>query len=136
MATVTPINANTFELQNYSSQDKNLLVPSEINTTLTGSSSIEFHIYSPNNELLDSVLNYENYGTTPSPDSTGPDHLSSITLTPEKDLELKGYKEGEYIAFYSFLNEEIGNPFQILYIEEGPNMAKYKDENNICIRTI
>ena len=28
------------------------------------------------------------------------------------------------------------NNFQILYIEEGPNMAKYKDENNICIRTI
>ena len=28
------------------------------------------------------------------------------------------------------------NNFQILYIEEGPNMAKYKNENNICIRTV
>ena len=118
MATVTPINANTFELQNYSSQDKNLLIPSEINTILTGSSSVEFHIYSLNNELLDSVLNYENYGTNPSSNSKGPNHLSSITLTPEEDLGLKGYNEGEYVAFYSFLNEEIGNPFQVLYIDE------------------
>ena len=118
MATIIPIDVNTFELQNYSLQDKNLLSPNEINTVLTQSSLIEFHIYSTNNELLESVLNYQNYGTSPNPDSTGPNQLGSITITPEEDLKLKGYKEGEYVAFYSFLNKEIGNPSQILYIDE------------------
>ena len=117
-ANVTPIFAGNYSLQSYTSQDESLLLTANVNTVLTGSSKIELHLYSPDNVLLESNLDFSNYGTPISINSSGPNNLGAISLNPEKDLDLLGYDQGEFIAYYAFTNLEIGSATQVLYVDE------------------
>ena len=118
MATVNQISPNNFELQTYNSKDESLLLPASVNTILGENSFIELHIYTPNNILINSVSNFKEYSTPPDASSTSPDDLNSITISPLDNLTQLGYEQGEYITYYSFLNKEIGNGAQVLYISE------------------
>jgi hypothetical protein len=109
MAIVTQIDSNTFELQEYSSKDENLVPQFNIETSLTQSSYIEFFTYDLNNNLVNSNINFRNYSIINDSPSTG-DGISQFNITPENDILSQGYNEGKYIAYYNFLNKKIGDP--------------------------
>ena len=52
MAVVTQIDPNDFSFQFYESQDENLISSFDIDTSLTGSTCIEFFVYDNNQNLL------------------------------------------------------------------------------------
>ena len=118
MATVVQINPSSFESQDYSSQDENLLLAFDINTFLTEKSSIEFHVYTPDKNLVKSNLSFEEYEVPGDASSTSPDNLSSISINPLQNLIDSDFSQGEYVTYYSFINNEIGNAFQVLYVDE------------------
>ena len=118
MATINQISPNDFELQTYSSKDENLLLANNQNTSLTENGFIELHIYTPNQTLINSVANFKEYTTISDGLSTSSDNLNSIVISPLENLTQLGYEQGEYITYYSFLNREIGNGSQVLYISE------------------
>ena len=118
MAEVTQLNPNNFELQIYNPQDLNLIASSDINTILGDRSTIEFHIYDTSNNLIESNLSYQNYTLPPDGKNDAPNNVSLLSISPEKDLREYGYIQGEYITFYNFLNFEIGDLFNSLYISE------------------
>ena len=118
MATVNQISPNDFELQTYNSKDESLLLPANVNTLLEENSFIELHIYTPNKTLINSVSNFKEYSTPSDASSTSPDNLNSIAISPLDNLTQLGYEQGEYVTYYSFLNKEIGNGAQVLYISE------------------
>ena len=117
MAIVTQIDSNTFELQEYSSKDENLVPQFNIETSLTQSSYIEFFTYDLNNNIVNSNINFQNYSVTDDSPSTG-DGISQFNINPENDILSQGYGEGKYIAYYNFLNKKIGDPLSTLFISE------------------
>ena len=117
MAEVIQVNPNNFELQDYSSQDVNLITSFDIDTSLEKNSTIEFHIYN-NNILVESVLNFTDYTLPPLGENDSPNSISLLDINPLKNLNNLGYTQGQYIAYYNFLNNEIGNLFNSLYISE------------------
>ena len=118
MATVVQINPSSFEFQDYSSQDENLLLAFDVNTFLTEKSAIEFHVYTPDKNLIKSNLSFEEYGVPANASSKSPDNLSSISINPLQNLIDSDFSRGEYVTYYSFINNEIGNAFQVLYVDE------------------
>jgi hypothetical protein len=119
MAQIIPIDPLTFEAQSYSQKDEGLILKTPFNSNLDLTGYIEFYSYDNNEELLDQNINYNNYKVENSGTSTSPDNVQSIIIDPAKDLEtLAGDGGGEYISFYNFLNLEIGNQTQELYISE------------------
>ena len=61
MAVVTQIDPTDFSLQFYETQDENLISTFDIDTSLTGSSYIEFYVYDVNKNLLFFTTNYTSY---------------------------------------------------------------------------
>ena len=117
MAEVIQVNPDNFELQDYNSQDVNLITSFDIDTSLEKNSTIEFHIYN-NNILVESVLNFIDYTLPPSGKNDSPNSISLLDINPLENLNNLGYTQGQYIAYYNFLNNEIGNLFDSLYISE------------------
>ena len=117
MATVTQIDSNTFELQEYSSKDENLVPQFNIDTSLTQSSYIELFTYDLNNTIINSDINFRNYSVTDDSPSTG-NNISQFNLSPDNDILRQGYSEGEYIAYYNFLNKKVGDSLSNLFISE------------------
>ena len=117
MAEVIQVNPDNFELQDYNSQDVNLITSFDIDTSLEKNSTIEFHIYN-NNILVESVLNFTDYTLPPLGENDSPNSISLLDINPLENLNNLGYTQGQYIAYYNFLNNEIGNLFNSLYISE------------------
>ena len=118
MAQVTKINPTTFELQDYNPQDENLISSVDINTILTENSSIEFIIFNLNKDVLEVLPNYVGYTTPPSGENSSSENISILNVDPENDLIRAGYSQGEFIAYYNFLLNEIGDTNNTLYISE------------------
>ena len=117
MATIINISPDTFESQDYSEQDESLLNVITLDTTLSSSNNIEFHVYSLNKELITSIPNFLNYTVNPL-DPTSITGLSSISISPEDNLKDLEIYQGEYVTYYNFLNDEIGNINESLFISE------------------
>ena len=117
MATIINISPDTFESQDYSEQDESLLNIITLDTTLSSSNNIEFHVYSLNKELITSIPNFLNYTVNPL-DPTSITGLSSISISPEDNLKDLEIYQGEYVTYYNFLNDEIGNINESLFISE------------------
>ena len=79
MAEVIQVNPNNFELQDYSSQDVNLITSFDIDTSLEKNSTIEFHIYN-NNILVESVLNFTDYTLPPLGENDSPNSISFLKI--------------------------------------------------------
>ena len=132
MATVINIDPTNFEIQNYESQDTNLISQIEIDTVLTQSSYIEFITYDLNNNVLDSNLNYTNYIVTEDGSSALNNNISQFNISPDIDLSNQGYDEGEYIAYYNFLNKRIGDQLVNLFISEiSSDRTEIKLDSNV-----
>jgi hypothetical protein len=90
----------TLELQTYSNEDQNLISSFDIENTFTSSANyIEYTIYDLNQNLLYYTDLFSNYSIL----------NNQVNLTPEKDLELYGFEEGQYITNYSFFKNILGS---------------------------
>jgi hypothetical protein len=95
------INPQTFELQEYSQQDTNL-----ISTTTTFDNwdstvdHIEYFIYDLNgNILFDNVAGYPQYSLID----------NNLVIDPENDLKSQGFLEGNYNTLYNFLTYRLSS---------------------------
>ena len=119
MAVVTQIDPNDFSFQFYESQDENLISSFDIDTSLTGSTCIEFFVYDNNQTVLYSPTNYTSYNVENDGQSAGNDNQSSqFNISPGIDTENQGFSQGEYISYYNFLTKRIGDPNTNLFISE------------------
>ena len=114
-ARIALVDPTTFELEEYSTSDENLISSIEVSTLFNPSTDyIEYYIYNPNNGGLvfppsEVSANYTNY--------TLEDNI--LFINPEKDLKSSGYLEGTYNTFYNFLSTRLSSNFnQRYYISE------------------
>ena len=115
---VVQVDPNNFTLQVYDSQDENLISSTDIDTVLTGSSYIEFFIYENNSTLSFQNYSYISYSVENDSPSTGLNAISQFNINPESDCQTQGFDRGDNIAYYNFLNKQIGNVNQKLFISE------------------
>jgi len=106
-AKITQVNPTTFELEEYSVTDENLISSQEVETLFIPQTDyIEYFIYNPNNggqvfPAFDSPSNYNEY--------TLEDNI--LAINPEEDLRVNGFKEGTYNTFYNFLSLRLSSNF-------------------------
>ena len=112
---VSSINPATFELEDYSSSDENLISQVEVNTIFNPQTDyIEYFIYNPNNGGL--------VYPPPSLPTTYNGYIledNILSINPEEDLRSVGFDEGNYNTFYNFLSTRLSSSFnQRYYITE------------------
>jgi len=134
-ARIAPVDPTTFELEEYSTSDENLISSIEVSTLFNPSTDyIEYYIYNPNNGGLifppsEVSANYTNY--------TLEDNI--LTINPENDLNSAGYLEGTYNTFYNFLSTKLSSNFdQRYYISEiSSDRTEIRlDSNTISVENI
>ncbi len=108
-----PVNPETFEYQEYETQDVNLITLIELDTAFSESSDyIEYHVYNINKELiypLSSDSSYTLYNIK----------QGDILVNPSADLIQAGFNQGSYFVNYSFYRERCNtNSQNRLYISE------------------
>ena len=108
MASIVQVDPNNFSLQVYDSQDESLIPSSDIDTVLTSSGYLEFFIYENDSTLAFQNYSYINYSVENDSPSTGLTSISQFNIDPETDCQNLGFDRGDYIAYYNFLNKEIG----------------------------
>jgi len=110
-AKITQVNPTSFELEEYSVADENLISSIEIGTSFVPQTDyIEYFIYNPNNggqvsPPFDSPANSNDY--------TLEDNI--LVINPENDLFVKGFEEGTYNTFYNFLSVRLSSNFSQRY---------------------
>lgn len=74
---------------------------------------VELHVYDLNNNLLDTVYNFEDYEIPNIDDSEG--YFNEITFNPDKALRDLGYNTGEYNLRVNFHRRKIANTLENLF---------------------
>ena len=121
MVEITKINPTTFELQTYEPQDEKLISSSSIDTEFISlESSIEFFVYDLNNNIISENYNYVRYKVESDGKAASqtPPRISEFNISPNEDLTTLGFDSGEYVAYYNFLKNQIGNSKTPLFISE------------------
>jgi hypothetical protein len=108
---IQPVNPLTFEFQEYSSNDLNLISTQETEVTFDPSIDyIEYYVY----DLSGSILVSNIYGF--------PGYKlinNQVSIDPVGDLASFGYEQGSYNTLYNFLKRKLGsNPLSTYYIDE------------------
>ena len=108
-----PVNPETFEYQEYESQDVSLITLIELDTAFSSSGDyIEYHVYDINKNLiypLSSDLPYTSYSVK----------QGDILVNPSEDLTNTGFNQGSYFVNYSFYRERCSSNSQNrFYISE------------------
>ena len=98
---ISSVSASSLETQVYSIQDVELLNEFELNREFGSSQDVvEYHIFSPTNELLSSSYDFKNYSTLVTNPSSS--LYNTLYLDPDQDLQNSGYNLGEYNVLYNF----------------------------------
>lgn len=107
---IQPLNAVTFDYQDYSSNDTSLISSTTIDVSFDPQmDQIEYFIYSLNNTLLYSNSTYPGYKIID----------NQISINPQTDLEKQGYIEGQYNTLYNFVSNKLASsPSSKYYIDE------------------
>jgi hypothetical protein len=111
VVTLNSIDPITFEYQDYSAQDSNLIVNFTIEPTFNPLQNyVAYYVYDLNNDVVfSSEINFRGYAIID----------GQVVLNPEVDLESAGFDEGQYNVVYNFLNNELSSSFtQRLYIDQ------------------
>jgi hypothetical protein len=111
VVTLNPIDPVTFEYQDYSAQDDNLIVNFTVEPTFNPLQNyVAYYIYDLNNNVIfDNEVNFDGYSIID----------GQVVLNPEGDVEKAGYEEGQYNVVYNFLNNELSSSFfQRLYVDQ------------------
>jgi hypothetical protein len=122
MANITQINPNTItNPQSFNIEDTTLMT-SVITSSLfdIANDNIEYFVYDLNNNLINQQVPFTNWSVTFDPslaNSSG--SISTINLSPEKDLNNLGYSFGNVKSIYNFISNKLGtSPNNKLFISE------------------
>ena len=109
--TTQSISPITFEYQEYSSSDVNLIASSTLETSFDPDNDyIEYYIYDLSGNIL-----YENIYGFPGYKLIN----NQVTIDPVENLTATGYEQGSYNTLYNFLKRKLGsNPLATYYIDE------------------
>jgi len=92
--------------EQFSLADKQLITNYELNNLFNSQKdSVQLHILSLSDELLDSYYNYKNYKLLGSAESAGKSGASSITINPVDDTKKYGYEYGGVKLLYHFTKD-------------------------------
>jgi hypothetical protein len=108
---IQPLDPNTFEFQEYSSNDTSLINSNTFETIFDPQKDhIEYFIYDLNNNILFSnEIGYPNYSIID----------NQLSLEPVDNLKSQGYGEGEYNVLYNFFSNKLGSSvLNKYYIDE------------------
>jgi len=108
---ISSLNPVTLELQEYSSDDENIISSFNVTDIPFSSSSdiIEYHIYDFNNNIISSNLNFLGYSIL--------DNV--LNIDPQKNLTDAGFEEGQYKTLYNFVTPILfSSPDNYYYIAE------------------
>jgi len=133
-AIINNIDPTTLEIQNYSSQDTNL-IPSDILASQFDSSLnyIEYTIASANQLFQVTDQNFTDYSIINDTSPQGSQVIYNIDINPEENLRSRGFTNGEYNVIYNFLNNEINSSSNIrsYYIKDiSPDRTEVKIVSN------
>ena len=115
---ISSVSASSLETQVYSIQDVELLNEFELNREFGSSQDVvEYHIFSPTNELLSSSYDFKNYSTLVTNPSSS--LYNTLYLDPDQDLQGSGFNLGEYNVLYNFYRPVfLSNINEKYYIKE------------------
>jgi len=109
---ILPVDSQTFEVMDYSTEDNSLISSFELDTEFSKSSDyIEYYIFDENQNIIfpESTTELLSYSIKD----------GHVMLDPKQDLERNSFDEGNYYINYNFyrkhLNSDISNKY---YIEE------------------
>jgi len=108
---IQSINPDNLQLQNYSSEDENLISNFTQQDIVFNPNEdyVEYFILDLNENLLFENNNYPNYQIR--------DNL--VVIDPQTDLESEGFIEGQYYTIYNFLKGKLSSsPFSTFYIQD------------------
>lgn len=150
MNKVRPIDPNTLNYQNISTEDANLFDSFEITSLFNPTQDVvEYYVYDLNNELIYQDLNFSNWSnsedpslasTTPETNNTGSTldaesnpneaQVSTINLDPIQDLQNVGLDFGKVKPIYNFvtyrLNSDPNNEYFISEISSDRTELRLK----------
>jgi hypothetical protein len=108
---ILPLNPNNFEFQEYSSNDLNLIVSTEVETSFDPTTDyIEYYVYDlGGNIIVSNIFGFPGYKLID----------NQVLIDPVADLAAYGYEQGSYNTLYNFLKRKLGsNPLSTYYIDE------------------
>ena len=108
---ILPLNPNNFEFQEYSSNDLNLIVSTEVETYFDPTTDyIEYYVYDlGGNIIVSNIFDFPGYKLI----------NNQVSIDPIADLAAYGYEQGSYNTLYNFLKRKLGsNPLSTYYIDE------------------
>ena len=108
---IKELNSDTFEFQDYSTKDDNLIPSLDIATSFDPSTDyLEYFVLDLNNEIqFSNTSGFPNYTLLD----------NQISIDPEANLRSAGFSEGSYNTHYNFLSNKLGsNSFTNYYISE------------------
>jgi hypothetical protein len=99
---ISSINPITFEFQDYSIEDTNLITNLEVSSVFDPQKNkIEFFIYDLNNNVIyQNVNNFNQYTVTNS---------DTIVLDPGLNVTSQGFTEGQYNVVYNFIENKLAS---------------------------
>ena len=114
--TINPVDPTTFEYQEYSEQDNNLISSSRLDTAFTMSTDyIEYYIYDDSKNLVfpldtsSKIYDQRNYSVID----------GDTILSPAENLKDIGYDNGTYYSTYNFYRKQLSSDqFNNYYISE------------------
>jgi len=109
---IIPLDPVTFEYQDYSQEDSNLIAQLPLDTDFSGSTDyIEYYVYDQNSNLL-----FPEVSTVPLNQYTIKE--GDVLLDPSQNLRSLGYIEGDYIITYDFYRNRCASNLNINYFIE------------------
>ena len=120
-AIITNIDPSTYETQNYSSQDTNLIPIEETNSIFNPFTNyVEYTIISSDGSFQITDQNFTDFKIIQDTSPAGSSILYTVDLDPEDNLLSRGFTNGEYNVIYNFLNNELNSSSDLrpFYIKE------------------
>ncbi len=107
MTTISQLDPQTFELQEYSQEDTSLIISTDIFDTFDPTiDHIEYFIYDLNGTPL--YVNDNSYPAYSLIDN-------NLVIDPENDLKSQGFTEGNYNTLYNFLRNRLASSYESRY---------------------
>jgi hypothetical protein len=115
---IASISSDNLITQDYNSQDSSLLNEFEINREFGAEQDIvELHIFSNNNQLLNSNYNFTNYSTQVTNQASS--FYNTLYLDPAEDLKNSGFSTGKYnISYFFYRNLFLSSNTSRFFIKE------------------
>jgi hypothetical protein len=115
-SSITQVDPGTLSPSGFNLLDQNVIPNENIVGTFTpGQDLIEFFAYDSNNNLISSDYNFTNWSTNQNSSVYSTDNISTINLSPDEDLYIRGFDVGDLYALYNFITPELSSSINSTY---------------------